>query len=281
MKKLLIIMLALMLVVALVAGCGENDNNTDPTTNDTTDTNDTTTAERTTFTVGFDAEFPPYGYMDENGEYVGFDLSLAAEVAERNGWELILQPIDWNAKDMELNAGTIDCIWNGFTMNDREDLYTWSDAYVDNTQVFVVKADSGITTKADLAGKIVAVQDDSSAQTSLESEDNAELTASFATLDVVGDYNTAFLNLEAGSVDAVAMDIAVAQYQMEARDGEFVILEEYISSEQYGIGFKLGNTELRDQVQATLDEMMADGTFMQIAEQWGQQDMVIVKEAAE
>ncbi len=281
MKKLLIIMLALMLVVALVAGCGENDNNTDPTTNDTTDTNDTTTAERTTFTVGFDAEFPPYGYMDENGEYVGFDLSLAAEVAERNGWELILQPIDWNAKDMELNAGTIDCIWNGFTMNDREDLYTWSDAYVDNTQVFVVKADSGITTKADLAGKIVAVQDDSSAQTALESEDNAELTASFATLDVVGDYNTAFLNLEAGSVDAVAMDIAVAQYQMEARDGEFVILEEYISSEQYGIGFKLGNTELRDQVQATLDEMMADGTFMQIAEQWGQQDMVIVKEAAE
>lgn len=274
MKKMLVVLLALALVFSLAA-CGTKD-----AANTTTDetTNDQTTGERTTFTVGFDAEFPPYGYVDESGNYVGFDLDLAAEVAARNGWELVLQPIAWDSKDAELNAGTIDCIWNGFTMNGREDLYTWSDAYVDNTQVFVVKADSGIAAQADLAGKIVAVQTESSAQSALESEDLADLTASFANLDVVADYNTAFLNLEAGAVDAVAMDLPVANYQLEQREeGLFVIMEEPISSEQYGIGFKLGNEALRDQVQATLDEMMADGTFAQIAEKWGQQDIVIVK----
>ena len=108
-------------------------------------------SEGKTFTVGFDAEFPPYGYMDDNGEYVGFDLDLAEEVCKRNGWELVKRPIDWNSKDMELTSGNIDCIWNGFTMNGREDDYTWSDPYIDNSQVFVVAKDSGIATMADLS----------------------------------------------------------------------------------------------------------------------------------
>lgn len=110
-------------------------------------------SEGKTFTVGFDAEFPPYGYMDDNGEYVGFDLDLAEEVCKRNGWELVKRPIDWNSKDMELTSGNIDCIWNGFTMNGREDDYTWSDPYIDNSQVFVVAKDSGIATMADLAAR--------------------------------------------------------------------------------------------------------------------------------
>ena len=131
------------------------------------------------FVVGFDAEFPPYGYQDENGEYVGFDLDLAAEVCKRNNWELVKQPIDWNAKDLELNSGTISCIWNGFTMNGREDDYAWTDPYVDNSQVFVVKTDSGITDFAGLADKGVAVQTDSSAEDALEAEENADLKASF------------------------------------------------------------------------------------------------------
>lgn len=123
-----------------------------------------------TFTVGFDAEFPPYGYMDENGGYTGFDLELAAEVCARNGWEFVAQPIDWDSKDMELSSGSIDCIWNGFTMQGREDSYTWSVPYVDNSQVFVVPADAGISTQADLAGKVVGVQKDSSALAALETD---------------------------------------------------------------------------------------------------------------
>ncbi len=225
-----------------------------------------------TFTVGFDAEFPPYGYKDDNGEYVGFDLDLAQEVCNRCGWTLVKQPIDWNSKDMELKTGAIDCIWNGFTMNGREDAYTWSTPYVDNSQVVVVRSDSGISELTDLAGKIVVVQADSSALAALDGEDaseeNLELAASFKELQQVGDYNSAFLNLESGAVDAICMDIGVAGYEIKSRGDQFTMLEENVSSEEYGVGFLKGNTELRDQVQVTLLEMLEDGTFQEIAEKW-------------
>ncbi len=232
-------------------------------------------ADKEKFIVGFDAAFPPYGYQDENGEYVGFDLDLAAEVCKRNDWELVKQPIDWNAKDMELNSGTISCIWNGFTMNGREDEYAWTEPYVDNSQVFVVKADSGIATFADLAGKSVAVQTDSSAEAALKEDDNKELKDSFKELVVVSDYNTAFMNLDSNAVEAIAMDIGVAKYQMESRDGEYKILDDVLSAEQYAVGFAKNNTELRDKVQKTLDEMRKDGKFAEIAEKWDLTDSVI------
>lgn len=228
--------------------------------------------------VGFDAEFPPYGYKDDNGEYVGFDLDLAQEVCNRNSWTLKKQPIDWNSKDMELNSGSIDCIWNGFTMNGRESEYTWSTPYVDNSQVVIVKSDSGISELENLAGKVVAVQADSSALAALEgedaSEDNQALRATFADLQQVGDYNSAFLNLESGAVDAICMDIGVANYEISSRGDKFIMLKDRLSSEEYGIGFKLGNTELRDKVQTALLEMLADGTFDEIAEKWGLTDSV-------
>lgn len=234
-------------------------------------------SEANTFTVGFDAEFPPYGYMDDNGEYVGFDLDLAAEVCDRNGWKLVKRPIDWDSKDMELSSGSIDCIWNGFTMNGRENAYTWSSPYVDNSQVFVVAADSGITTFADLAGKDVGVQKDSSALSALNDEEvpeNIALRDSFNDITEYAEYNTAFIDLAAGALNAVAMDIGVANYQIESRGGGFIILDQRLAAEQYGVGFLLGNEELRDTVEATLVEMAADGTFAQIAEKWGLADSV-------
>lgn len=264
MKKVIAIAAAALMLLTLLAGCGNNQ--TTPNNGEQTQTK--------TFTVGFDAEFPPYGYQDENGEYVGFDLDLAAEVCARNGWELVKKPINWDSKDMELETELIDCIWNGFTINGREDKYTWSTPYVDNIQVVVVGKDSGIASYADLAGKIVAAQADSSALAALtenedgSNEENIALAESFEKLVEVPDYNTAFMNLEAGAVDAIAMDIGVAQYQLEQRGDAFVILDGTLAAEQYGIGFKLGNTELRDAVQKTLDEMAADGTFAKIAEKW-------------
>ena len=228
-----------------------------------------TTNDDKTFIVGFDAEFPPYGYKDDSGNYVGFDLDLAQEVCNRNNWTLVKQPIDWDAKDAEIDSGSIDCIWNGFTINGREDDYTWSDAYIDNKQVVVVKSDSGISSLDDLKGKIVETQKDSSALAALQ-EDNKTLADTFAQLTEVADYNTAFMDLESGACDAVAIDIGVAQYQVSSKDnsGDFTILDEIISSEQYGIGFKKGNTDLRDQVQETLDEMFKDGTVAKIAEKY-------------
>lgn len=265
MKKYLAIMLALALGVTTLTACASTDTKTTETTDQVTEDATQNMAERTQLIVGFDAEYPPYGYRDANGEYVGFDLDLAAEVCARRGWELVKQPIDWDAKDMELNSGAIDCIWNGFTKTGREESYTFTDAYVDNSIVFVVKADSGITTKADLAGKVVMTQADSSALTALtnteDNDENLALAASFAALEQTGDYNSAFMNLEAGSIDAIAVDIGVAQYQVSSRGDAFAILEEVLSKEEYAVGFRLGDTALRDQVQETLYEMLADGTF--------------------
>ena len=219
--------------------------------------------------VGFDAEFPPYGFSDGKGGYQGFDLDLAQEVCNRNNWTLVKQPIDWDAKDAELNSGTIDCIWNGFTINGRENDYTWSEPYIDNKQVIVVKADSGINSLADLKGKNVETQKDSSALAALQG-DNKTIGDTFGKLVEVADYNTAFIDLKSGACDAVALDIGVAQYQVNGGNdtGSFKILNDTISSEKYGIGFKKGNTDLKDQVQKTLDEMFADGTVAKIAENY-------------
>ena len=272
---------AVLMAAAMVftmAGCGSS-KDADTSAKKETKTEDSKDKENSDkqFIVGFDAEYPPYGYKDDNGEYVGFDLDLAQEVCARNGWELVKQPIDWDSKDMELNSGSIDCIWNGFTMTGREDDYTWSKPYVDNSIVVVVKEGSGIEKKEDVAGKVVAVQADSSGLAALtdeeDNEENLKLAASFSDLQQVADYNTAFMNLEAGAVDAIVVDIGVADYQLESRTG-FVMLDDKIRTEQYAVGFKLGNEELRDQVQSTLDEMVKDGTFDDIAKKWDLSDMV-------
>lgn len=224
--------------------------------------------QKATFTVGFDQDFPPFGYVDENGEFTGFDLELAKEAAKRMDMEIKLQPIDWDSKELELSSGSISCIWNGFTMNGRENDYTWTESYMDNSQVFVVKSDSGIKTQADLAGKIVTAQTDSAALNALNGDDFKDLKASFKELLTCAQYNTAFMDLEAGAVDAVAMDIGVAKYQIEGKESKFIILDEPIVKEQYAVGFYKGNTEMRDKVQKALDEMAADGTFKKISEKW-------------
>ncbi len=226
-----------------------------------------------TFTVGFDAEFPPYGFVGGDGEFKGFDLDLAKEVAKRNGWKIELKAIDWAAKDVELNAGTIDCIWNGFTITeDRKPIYTWSSPYVQNKQLVLVKANSGIKTFADLNGKAVVAQDGSSGAEALDkkAEELQKGNASFAFREYkkVKDYLTAKMMLESNAVDAVALDSAVAQGFMEQGKGKFAILEEPLMFEEYGVGFKLGNTELRDAVENTLKAMVADGTVEKILTHW-------------
>ena len=259
---------AVSMVAASLAGCGSKDSgssdNGKKSSKEAKIENDDDT-----LIVGFDASFPPYGYKDDSGEYVGFDLDLAQEVCDRNNWKLVKQPIDWDSKDAELNSGTIDCIWNGFTMNGREDDYTWSDPYIDNKQVVVVRSDSGIDDFAGLKKKHVEVQTDSSALTALEG-DQKDLAATFADLNQVAEYNTAFMDLESGACDAIAMDIGVANYQVNSRKNpdDYKILDKEISSEQYAVGFKKGNTELKDKVQKTLDEMAEDGTVDKIAEKY-------------
>ena len=232
--------------------------------------NNATANDNSTFIVGFDAEFPPYGFKDANGSYTGFDLDLAKEVCERNNWTFKAQPSEWDAKDAELDSGSIDCIWNGFTIDGRENDYLWSNPYFDNKQIFVVKKESNISDISGLKDKIVETQKDSSALAALQGG-NKSIADTFKTLTEVADYNTAFMDLESGACDAVAMDVGVAEYQITQKNAtdKFIILNESITTEKYGIGFKKGNTELKDQVQKTLDEMFKDGNVTKIAQKYG------------
>lgn len=238
------------------AASGDASSQTDPST-------------LTTFIVGFDQSYPPYGFVGDDGEFTGFDLDLAAEVCSRNGWTLQLEAIEWDAKDTLLNSGAITCIWNGFTMEDREDSYTFSEPYMLNEQVVVVKADSGIASLDDLAGKTVITQVDSAAFDVLEG-DKADLKATFANLETIGEYNTAFMQLESGAVEAVACDLSIAQYQMSAKPDVYTQLDEALSSEHYAVGFKQGDTELADTVTQTLKDMVADGTVEELCDKYAE-----------
>ena len=262
MKKLLTMALAASMLVMPLAAC------------DAADAEGSAAATNGKFVVGFDAEFPPMGFIAEDGSYTGFDLDLADEVASRLGLEFVAQPIAWDSKDQELNSGNIDCIWNGFTISGREDEYTWTEPYMSNNQVVVVNAGSDISTLADLAGAVVAVQKDSSGLAALE--ENTELLDSFAELVQVDDYLNAMMELESGAVDAIVMDEIVARYQIQEAGSNFVVLEESVASEEYGVGFALGNEELRDQVQAALEEMAADGTLAEISNEWFGEDITTV-----
>lgn len=221
-----------------------------------------------TFTVGFDQEFPPMGFVDQDGSYTGYDLALAKEVAKRLNFTFVPKPINWDAKDLELNSGNIDCIWNGFTMEDREDKYTFVGPYMANRQVFVVAESSKIKNLSDLKGKTVEVQKDSSGLNALNREENKAMKDGFASLVEVGDYQTAMMDLESGACDAICMDSVVAEYQIKRSKKPFAILKDSLSEEKYGIGFKKGNTELADQVYKTLMAMKEDGTVDQITEKW-------------
>ena len=249
MKKLISLALALVLSLSLIA-CGAKQDDTPQTGADTPDTTQTA-----------------------DGSYDGFDLAMAEELCSRLGWDFEAVPIVWDSKDAELAAGTINCIWNGFTYTGRENDYTWSDPYVDNSIVMVVKADSGISSLADLAGKSVMAQAASSAVDAINA--NESLKSSLKEVVELSDYNTGFMELKQGSVDAIAADLGVAKFQIASNEGDYVILNEPISTEQYAIGFLKGNTELRDAVNAELLKMAEDGTMLSIAEKYVDQGLVI------
>ena len=282
-KRLLSAVMASAMVLSLAACGGAKTETTAAETTaekkEETTTAGTTAAETAeaaggTLLVGFDQDFPPMGFVGDNGDYTGFDLDLAKEVASRLGLEYKAQPIAWDSKDMELESGNIDCIWNGFTITGREDDYIWTTPYMANKQVFVVANDSDIKSQADLAGKVVEVQADSSAEAALK--ENQDLANTFGQLLTTPDYNTAFMDLEQGAVDAVAMDVIVAGYQIKQRNADFKILDDSLSEEEYGVGFKKGNTELRDKVQGALEEMAADGTLAKISDEWFGEDVTTI-----
>lgn len=248
---------------AALAGCGGGQSSNQ--------SSDKSNASKTTLIVGFDSAYPPYGFVGDDGQYTGFDLDLAQEVANRNGWDYKAEPVDWDAKDALLGSGQINCIWNGFTIEGREDNYTFSEPYMLNEQVVVVKKNSGINSLSDLKGKTVMTQVDSAALDVLEGDQKA-LADTFkgGKAQTIGDYNNAFLQLNSGAVDAVACDLSIAQYQIAASPDSYVQLSDALSTEHYGVGFKKGDTEMADAVTKTLKEMYADGTVKTVCEKYAQ-----------
>ena len=264
--------LSAALSATALAGCGGTPAAVDDTSTTTDDAAEAGTGavDTGTLIVCFDSAYPPYGYVGDDGEYTGFDLELAQEVASRNDWDIQLEPIDWDAKDTLLDSGAINCIWNGFTVEGREDDYTFSEPYMLNAQVVVVKADSGISTFDDLAGKAVVTQIDSAALDVLEG-DQADLAATFASLETISDYNTAFMQLESGAVDAVACDLSIAAYQLAAKPDAYAQLDEQLSAEHYAVGFKKGDDATATTVTDTLRAMDEDGFVQQLCEKYADQ----------
>ena len=234
-----------------------------------------TIEDKGSFTLGFDAGFAPMGFKDENGEFVGFDIDLAKEVASRLGLTIEFQPINWDLKEMELKNGNIDMIWNGLPITaERKENMLFSDPYMNNQQIIVVAADSGIKTKADLAGKTVAAQIDSSAMEAIEAD--PDVMNSFGELIESPDYVEALMELKNGSVDAVVVDEMTGRYYVLADNPDaYLVLEDTFGDEQYGIGFRLEDKSFRDKIQEALNAIIADGTAAEISQKWFGDNVVI------
>ena len=276
MKKISLAVFAMMMVamLAVFAGCGSSSNTNGGTADSGTaqDNSLQNVLDKGTFVLGFDDSFPPMGFRDENNNIVGFDIDVATEVANRMGVELKLQPIEWSTKEMELNTGSVDCLWNGLSIDDeRKQAMDLSEPYMTNRMVLVVLNDSEYTDQASLAGKTIGVQNGSTAEKILEESDFAKTIG-----NTIGfkDNVTAFMELETKGIDAIFMDEVVANYAITSQNKDFKVLEDGLTEEEYAVGFKKGNTALKNEVQKYIDEMKADGTMTQISEKWFGKDVV-------
>lgn len=251
-KRIIALIMIALLCLSVLAGCS-GDTKKEAETNKV-------------FKHGFDLDYPPYSYLQDDGSIGGFDVEVCQAVCEYLGWDYESVPFNWDAKDAELTSGACDCIWSGFTVEGREDDYLWSIPYSSNIQVIMTSENSGISTLADLAGKLVGVQVATSALDLLEG-DAAELSATFGDLLQYETYTIAFNDLAAGAIDAVAIDMPVAQFLMQDNPG-YTILEEELGVETYAIGFRVGEQELCDTINGALEAMSKDGTIAKIAENY-------------
>jgi len=284
MKKFLCLMMAAVLCMGLIlTGCGAPAETPETTPTATPVATPETTADTSLddvmaagkLVVGLDIKFPPMGFEDiETGEIVGLDVDLAMAVGEKLGVEIELKPIDWKTKELELDSNKIDVIWNGYTITPaREELVLFSDPYLTNRQIIIVKEGSEIANKEALLDAKIGVQNGSTAVDAIEADDLAEALA--PNLTMYEDNTTAMLDLDAGRVDAVVVDEVVGKYFLSMNEGKYTILEENFGDEQYGIGFRMSNVALRNAVQAALAEMKADGTSAEISIKWFGSDEIL------
>jgi len=256
MKKILAIALAAMMLLAVLAGCGSSASSS---------AESAAAGERTSFVMGIDPEYPPFSYLGDDGSYTGFDVEVCQAVCDYLGWELEVFGVNWDEKLVQLDSFECDCVWSGMTILDsmKEAGYVISEPYYDNTQVLVVKADSGFTSSADLAGKLVAVQLGTSGEALLNG-DLADLADTFGGIVTCDSFLKCFTELSGNSVDAVFVDYPVAVSYVAEHDG-LAIIDENLGAEQYGIAFRSGDAELCAQVDGAVAALVENGTYAEIA----------------
>ena len=265
MKKTFVMLLALLLALTSFAAAETADNSLQAI------------LDKKTFVLGLDDSFPPMGYRDESNNIVGFDIDTAKAVCDKLGVELVCQPISWDAKEMELANGNIDCIWNGMSITpEREESMAMTFAYLNNQMVFYTKADAAIASAADLAGKKVAVQNGSYAEEILSDPANADLKASLGEVLGYDEYLTALMDLQQGGVDAVFMDLVVGDFRINGMGATDLKAAFAFEDDNYGIGFRKADLALRDKVQEILVEMKKDGSLGKISEAWFGGDITVV-----
>lgn len=232
--------------------------------------------------LGLDDAFPPMGYVDtKTGQLVGFDIDVAKEACKRLNIELKTQPIDWDNKSAELNNGNIDCLWNGFSKTaEREKEFNLSIPYMKNNQIILIKTGATYKGLNDLKGKTIGVQSDSSAESALN--DNADFKKTLKSVVQIDDYSKAVLELQNGTIDAIAIDEVVARYYLTNNPGAYKILQgtdgkdASLATEDYVVGFRKADSTLKEKIEGALKDMAKDGTLAKISKQWFGEDVTTV-----
>lgn len=255
MKRRGILVLLVVMAITVIAGCSSSG------------------SKDGKLVIGIDDKFAPMGFRDDNNEIVGFDIDYAKAAAEKMGKEVTFQPIDWSAKESELNSGRIDMIWNGYTITDeRKEKVLFTKPYLENSQVVVVLAGSTLSKLDDLAGKEVGLQSLSSAADALEA---SPIKAKLSGVSEFTDNVLALTDLKSGRLDGVVIDEVVARYYMSKEPNSYKLLDESLAPEQYGIGIKKGNEALLTELQKALDELNSDGTAAEISTKWFGENKVL------
>ena len=262
-SKIFAAVLAAVMALTMFAGCNNGGSGSD--------VSGSGDAEKTKFVLGLDDSFPPMGYRDDNDEIVGFDIDLAQAVCDELGMELVLQPIAWESKEMELNNGNIDCIWNGLSVDaERQEKMNLTKPYMENHMVVVVNKDSDIKSRKDLIGKNVGVQKGS---TALKAASNDE----FISQSNLVEYDTnvlALTDLPTGRIDAIVLDEVVANYSIKEDQDKYVVLDDFLSAEEYAIAFKKGNDDLKTKVEGAIDKLIENGKAAEISNKWFGKDVL-------
>lgn len=240
-------------------------------------TSEINSMEKDKLIVGLDDTFVPMGFKDENGELTGFDVELAKAVGEKLNKEIVFQPIDWSMKETELNNGNIDFIWNGYSITDkRKEAVQFSKEYLNNRQVIITLANSKIVTKDDLKGAAVGAQNQSSAVDAIEADADRESTFDGGKTVTFETNNEAFMDLEAGRLDAIVADEILAKYYIKQRGAEkYKILDQDFGKESYGVGMRKTDTELIEAFDKAFKEVKEDGTAKKISVKWFGEDIIV------